>query len=150
MKQNKQILPPNFFFLYFIAALGLHFFFPLVQVVPFPVNLLGIILMVVGIILNAWADYLFHKHGTTVKPFERASALITEGPFRISRHPMYLGFVLGLLGWAMLLGSLSTFITPLAMFLTLNILFVSHEEKSLQETFGSRYEDYKRKVRKWL
>ncbi len=150
MKQNKQILPPNYFFACFIAAIALHFFFPVVKVVPFPLNLLGIILIIIGIILNSWADYLFHKHGTTVKPFERSSALIVEGPFQISRHPMYLGFVTALLGWAMILGSLSTFLAPLAMFLALNSLFVPYEEKNLQETFGSRYEDYKRKVRKWL
>ncbi len=97
-----------------------------------------------------WADGLFKRKNTTVKPFEKSSALILEGPFRFSRHPMYLGMVIALLGVAIILGSLITFLVPIAFFVSMQIVFIRHEEKALEQTFGQEYLDYKNRVRSWL
>jgi len=74
-----------------VCEIGLHFAFPIKKIVAFPYSLLGIPLIIVGGGLNVWADSLFKKHRTTVKPHESPTALVTSGPFRLSRHPMYLG-----------------------------------------------------------
>ena len=106
--------------------------------------------MGIGIWLNVWADGLFKRKDTTVKPHEKSSALILEGPFRFSRHPMYLGMVIGLLGVAILLGSLIVFLAPIAFLLTVHIIFVPLEENAMEETFGQEYLDYRNRVRCWL
>ena len=85
-----------------------------------------------------------------IKSFDKPKVLVTDGPFRFSRHPMYLGFVSLLLGVAMLLGSLSAFVGPVAMFITLATLFIPFEERACQAVFGDLYTDYKRRVRRWL
>ncbi|MCK4575396.1 isoprenylcysteine carboxylmethyltransferase family protein, partial [candidate division WOR-3 bacterium] len=104
----------------------------------------------IGIWLNMWADGLFKRKNTTVKPFEKSSILILEGPFRFSRHPMYLGMVVGLLGVAIILGSLIAFLVPIAFLITMHIVFIRHEEKALEQTFGQEHWDYKKRVRCWL
>ena len=63
---------------------------------------------------------------------------------------MYLGFVLLLLGLAILLGSIVALIAPAAMFITLEKIFIPTEEKNLLGAFGKEYLDYKKKVRRWL
>lgn len=120
------------------------------QLIYAPYRFIGILLLGIGIWLNMWADGLFKRKNTTVKPFEKSSALILEGPFRFSRHPMYLGMVIALLGVAIILGSLITFLVPIAFFVSMQIVFIRHEEKALEQTFGQKYLDYKKRVRSWL
>lgn len=150
MKKVQRAMPTTYLFIYLVAAIVLHFFFPVRQIIHAPYTYCGLPLIVLGIGLNIWADGLFKKKKTAVKPFEKPSALIREGPFRFSRHPMYLGFVILLAGTATLLGSLITFLVPIAIFVTLEMLFIPHEEKQLEKTFGKRYLDYKNQVRRWL
>jgi len=149
MKQNK-LLPPTYFFIFLLLTIGLHFILPLMQIIHTPYRFIGILLLGIGIWLNMWADGLFKRKNTTVKPFEKSSALILDGPFRFSRHPMYLGMVIALLGVATILGSLITFLMPIAFFISMQIVFIRHEEKALEQTFGQKYLDYKNRVRSWL
>ena len=60
--------------------------------------------LALGIALNLAADNSFKRYKTTVKPVENSTVLITAGVFRLSRHPMYLGFVLILVGITLLMG----------------------------------------------
>ena len=69
-------------------------------------NLLGLLPLGVGVLLNLNADQVFHQLPTTVKPFARSSTLVTQGVYQFSRNLMYLGFALILLGIAILLRSL--------------------------------------------
>ena len=93
---------------------------------------------------------LFKQMMTTVKPHEHPTSLITTGPFRVSRHPMYVGMAAILLGIAVLLGSLSPFCTPLLYVILMEVLFIPKEEKNLEEAFGEEFFDYKREVRRWI
>jgi len=129
---------------------GLHFLFSGIIIFPVPWNLLGLVLLAGGIVINLIADSAFHKAGTTVKPFQESTALITEGVFRISRNPMYLGFVFVLMGIAMLLGSLMPwFVIPLFAVL-MDRIFITAEEQMLQTRFGQAWSEYKAKVRRWM
>ncbi len=149
MKRKITLLPPNFLFIYLITALALHSFFPIKDIVG-SYHFLGILFIVFGLVINLWADSLFKKNKTTVKPDNTPSKLIINGPFRFSRHPMYLGFVLLLLGVAIILGSISSFVVPGIMFLTLEWKFIPLEEKNMEKCFGKKYLEYKNQVRRWL
>ncbi len=147
--QPKPILPPTYFLVAILLMVGLHFLLPIRQVVVAPYRYLGIALILAGVAVNFWSSNLFDKAKTTVKPFEQSSDLVTEGPFRFSRHPMYVGMVVLLAGLAVLLGS----VTPVLVippFAWIVKRFADVEEKAMEETFGDAYRQYSKRVRRWV
>lgn len=120
------------------------------QIIPANYSYLGIFLIAFGVVVNVWSDNLFKKTKTTVKPYEKPTFLITSGPFLFSRHPMYLGMASILLGSAVMLQSLITFIFPFIFIIIMEVLFIPKEEKSLEKVFGKKYLDYKKRVRRWI
>ena len=96
--KRKSLLPPTYLLGAMALMAGLHFAWPVAKLVPSPWRYLGLVPLALGVLLNLWCDRLFHHARTTVDPFEQPSSLITGGPFRISRHPMYLGMVTLLAG----------------------------------------------------
>jgi protein-S-isoprenylcysteine O-methyltransferase Ste14 len=147
---KRKILPPTYFYMTLLLQIVFHFLIPLTQLISSPYNFCGILLIGIGIWLNIRADNLFKRNKTTVKPFEKPTALILEGPFTFTRHPMYLGMVIALLGLAIFWGSLIVFLFPVLFFILMHIAFIPQEEKDLEDTFGQRYLDYKKRVRRWL
>jgi len=147
---NKKIMPPTYFIVLLFSSIGLHFLFPVMRLISLPYNYLGILIIIFGIILNLWTDSLFKKRQTTVKPHEMPNFFISSGPFRISRHPMYLGMILILLGVAVFLGSLISFVFPIIFVMIIEKLFIPMEEKNLEKEFGDKYIAYKKRVRKWI
>ena len=146
----KTLLPPT----YFLASLGLMaalaFALPVAAVLPWPWRVLGLTPIGGGVWLNLAADRAFKTRGTTVKPFERSSALVTDGVFRISRNPMYLGMILILVGVAALLGSLSPFLVVAGFAAIIETRFIPVEERMLAETFGDAWTAYSGRTRRWL
>jgi protein-S-isoprenylcysteine O-methyltransferase Ste14 len=128
----------------------LHFAIPLLKWVAVPWNLLGLIPLLAGIWFNLVADSAFKKAGTTVKPFQESTTLITDGVFSFSRHPMYLGFELILAGVALLVRSLSPWLVVLIFPLLMERIFIQVEESMLADKFGSAWLEYKNKVRRWI
>ena len=94
----------------------------------------------------------FRRAKTTVNPLrpERASALVTTGVYRITRNPMYVGLLLGLLAWAAGLSSPVSLAGPVAFIMFINRFQIEPEEKALLVKFGPEYETYKSTVRRWL
>ena len=147
---HTKFLPPTYFILLILFAIVLHFLFPVSHVVPGPFNYLGFILVVVGAGLNIWADALLKKEKTTVKPHEMPTTLLVSGPFKVSRHPMYLGMFIILLGLSLYLGSLITLVCPILFFFLMERLFIPVEEKNLEMSFGAEYHKYRAKVHPWI
>ena len=150
MKKAKKILPPTYFIILLLLSIGLHFIFPIKKIIFPPYTYFGWMLIIFGAVLNIWTDSLFKRKETTVKPFEKPTDFIATGPFRISRHPMYLGMTAILLGVAILHGTLITFIFPLIFIFLSEKLFIPHEERNLEDVFGENYINYKNRVRRWL
>ncbi len=146
----KRILPPVYFLISIVTMALLNLLAPISYFAQYPLNLLGIIPLVMGVALNLIADAAFKKAQTTVKPFEISTALITTGVFRISRHPMYSGMVLLLIGIAILMGALSPLIIIVFFAALIEFVFVRVEEKMLAKQFGLAWTDYQSKVRKWI
>jgi protein-S-isoprenylcysteine O-methyltransferase Ste14 len=145
-----NITPPVYLFLSIAIMVLVHFLLPGTKILAFPWNLLGLISLTLGIVLNLVADRSFKNHETTVKPVEESTALITTGAFRLSRHPMYLGFVLVLFGIGLLMGSLMPYVVVLVFAIFMDMIFVRFEEKKLERTFGEAWLEYKKKVRRWV
>jgi protein-S-isoprenylcysteine O-methyltransferase Ste14 len=150
MKIKSRYLPPTYFFILLFLSIALHFLFPATKVVFPPYTYSGFLLIVFGIVLNLWADFLLKKGRTTVKPYEKPTKLITSGPFRISRNPQYLGFAAILLGVAVNHGTLVTFVAPVAFVILMELMFIPFEEENLKRNFGKRFLDYRKRVRRWI
>jgi protein-S-isoprenylcysteine O-methyltransferase Ste14 len=148
--QEKRVLTPTYFMSSILLVAIIHFIFPITKLLFFPWNLLGLLLLALGGLLNLLPDRDFRRFNTTVKPFEYSSKLITSGVFRLSRNPMYLGMGLFLLGESMLFGSLGPFIIPIGFVVLMHFIFIIPEEKMLSEKFGEEYETYRKKVRRWI
>lgn len=94
----------------------------------------------------------FRKVGTTVHPLEpnKATYLVTDGVFRFSRNPMYLGLLLLLIGWAVWLGSASPWLVPPLFVIVLTLVQIIPEERALHQRFGEEYVSYQRSVSRWI
>lgn len=140
--------------MYFLAALvsmgALHFFLPIAYILRPPYSTSGSFLFITGVVLVLWGARSFSRAGTTVRPFQDPSALVTSGPYRYSRNPIYLGLVLALIGIGLLLGTLSPFVVVPVFICLIQQRFIQPEEAELEKTFGSAYGQYKRQVRRWL
>jgi len=147
---KKKFLPPTYFIVSLIIIFIFNFLIPTYEIIPNYYNYSGILLIIIGIVLNIWSDQLFKKSETTVKPFKKSNNLVIKGPYIISRNPMYLGFVIIALGLAIFFRDVLPFIIPLILFIILDNLFIKEEEEMLVNTFGKDYKDYKKKVGKWL
>jgi protein-S-isoprenylcysteine O-methyltransferase Ste14 len=84
-----------------------------------------------------------------MKP-ESSSSLVVSGIYRWSRNPMYLGFLLGLLGWAIFLSNVLAFLFLPVFILYMNRFQIEPEEKALAVLFGKQFAAYKSRVRQWL
>jgi protein-S-isoprenylcysteine O-methyltransferase Ste14 len=133
-----------------IIAVVLHYFFPVAIVIPFPYNLLGLLIIGLGVYLVLQSVLLLRSYNTTIEPGENPSSLATKCPYSYSRNPIYLGDLLIALGTATIISSLSAFIAPLIFFLVVNSIIIPFEENRLQKNFGIKYERYKGSVRRWL
>ena len=87
---------------------------------------------------------------TEINTFKPPKRLVTDGLFRYSRNPIYLGFTLALLGWAIVLGNLAALDGVLLFFLAAHFWYIPFEEKAMKKEFGTVYEQYKKQVRRWL
>ena len=147
---DKPPLPPSYLLLASVAMLSLHLLLPLGQLVGMPWRLLGIIPLLLGIVLNLRADNALKQRHTTVKPFEVSAVLVTDGVYRISRHPMYLGMALILLGLAFFMGSLSPFVGVPAFIVLMEWRFIREEEAMLAQQFGEEWLRYKGITHRWF
>ena len=145
-----KIRPPFIAISYLLIAFGLDLLFPTKKIIIFPNNLIGVLIIVGGISLVVSAAILFKKEGTPKNPFKKPTVMISSGPYKFTRNPMYVGVTLVSLGISVLIGTYIMFLAPLAFLLTINFTFIPREEKIMENLFGQKYLDYKKKVRRWL
>ncbi len=146
----ERPLPPAVLLAFLLLMVILHLTLPGPRVVAFPFTFLGVLLLLAGVALNLAADEALKRAATTVKPFQESAALVTGGPFSVSRHPMYLGMVLGLLGVAILMGSLAPLLLVPLFALVVQREFIRVEERMLDARFARAWQAYKAKVRPWI
>jgi len=132
------------------AMVALHLLAPVAGLAQAPVTWLGAPFVGVGLILSFWADKLLRRRGTPTRPFRPPRVLVRDGPFQLSRHPMYLGMVLAALGIAMLLGTLSPFLVVGVLAWLIDRRVVAVEEAMAEDAFGDAWRAYRARVRRWF
>jgi protein-S-isoprenylcysteine O-methyltransferase Ste14 len=144
-------IPPP---LYFAGGLALGM--ALNTLVPLPIGgrpataVAGTTVAAVGLALAKAGASAVVRHGTTIVPHRAVATLVTSGPYRLSRNPMYTGLAVAHLGATLLLDSWwPATLWPLAV-LAVDRLAIRPEERYLTERFGRAYTDYRARVRRWL
>ena len=111
---------------------------------------LGWSILVAGLALSFSGIATFLRAGTAVIPHHPASRLVTDGPYRFTRNPMYLGLTLAYLGGVVLVDSVwPLLLLPFVLF-ALTVAVIRREERYLAAAFGDAYAAYRRRVRRWL
>jgi len=142
--------PPFIFLGYLLSALILQW------VVPFPtpwglwLRIAGGVLLIVGFLLAGSAISEMRKAHTTPDPRQPTTALVTSGPFRFTRNPIYLGFLLIYLGFTLLPGTLWGVLLSPFLIGTFTRSIIHAEESYLQRKFKDEYKQYLSRVRKWI
>lgn len=115
-------------------------------------NWLGAVVVAAGLAVCVSGVTAFRQARTTVDPTrpEKASSLVRGGIYRYTRNPMYLGFLLLLLGLAAFLGSWPALIVALLFVPYMNRFQIEPEERALARLFGGEFELYRGEVRRWL
>jgi protein-S-isoprenylcysteine O-methyltransferase Ste14 len=110
----------------------------------------GLAFVLIGFALAAWSARAFHLAGTSVVPGDTAAALVTSGPYKITRNPIYIGFILVYFGLAIILTSMWMLLLLIPVLFILQRGIVEREEAYLEREFGDAYRKYKAKVPRWL
>jgi protein-S-isoprenylcysteine O-methyltransferase Ste14 len=147
-----RIPPPLVMLLAAALMWALHRWLPLGHLIATPWNYFAAIPAVIGRAITVAAGTRFRQARTTfdiLKPRE-ASYLVTDGVFRLSRNPMYLGSLLLLIAWAVWLGTVSPWLVPPLFVIFISVVQIIPEEQALEEIFGETYLAYRNSVRRWI
>lgn len=115
-----------------------------------PARFMGIAIGVIGLVLIASAVLTLRNHETTVLPDKATTTLVTAGPYRFFRNPIYLGEVMAMFGLAEMTKNIWFVITGAVFAVAVTWLQILPEERHLEARFGDDYLDYKRRARRWI
>lgn len=145
------VAPPP---LIYLAGLGLGF--ALQKLMPSthirsPIRLpLGWGLIAAGATLAATFVRAFHRADTNIDPYKPSTALVTTGPYRLTRNPGYLGLTLVYSGIAVLTSTLAAFATLIPTLFVMDRGVIAREERYLKTKFGEQYTRYRAQTRRWI
>jgi protein-S-isoprenylcysteine O-methyltransferase Ste14 len=118
---------------------------------PLALRILGVIVLVAGaaLVLETTARFALQGRGTPA-PWAPPERFVERGSYRFVRSPMYLGVILLIVGQALLLGREILFAWAAVAWLIFELSLVLWEEPGLRRRFGASYDDYRRRVRRWV
>ncbi len=145
-----RIQPPVLTLLHLAAAFLLGRLIPLPIAATKDVRWSGILFVLLGLGLAAWAVWQLAAVHTTVDPHGSVSSLVTSGPYRFTRNPIYLGMLCILIGFPLAFGNYWGLPLALAFVPLMNQLVIRHEEAYLEKKFGMAYRDFRAGPRRWF
>jgi len=149
--QVHRIVHPPILALFFIIVAFLLGGFA--HIFPAPATLLrniGLILTFIGLLFGTSAVIELKKAGTTLDPHGSVSQLVSSGIYRISRNPIYLGYLMMVIGFPLYSGNYWGILTAPLFAGTMNRLVIEKEEAHLEGRFQKQYAVYRSRVRRWL
>jgi protein-S-isoprenylcysteine O-methyltransferase Ste14 len=145
------IAPPPLIFLAGLAVgFGLEALLPGSSVPDAVAWILGGVLILAGVALLFSFERAFQRKKTAANPWRPTTAIATEGPYRLTRNPAYLGMALVYVGIALCSGALWVLLPLPIVLAIIDRGVIAREERYLERKFGQEYLDYKRRVRRWL
>lgn len=150
---NVPVIPPVLFGAGLTAGFLLTWLVPVRLVSPFlegPVCFAGAGLAFLGLAFGGWAFATFLKARTTPHPNHPVSALVTSGPYRVSRNPMYIGLSVFTAGLALVANTLWILAALPPVWFALRRLVIDREEAYLERKFGDEYRAFTKRTRRWL
>lgn len=147
---NKNVHPPIVALMFIVIAYVLGRFAPIFFVVPAVLQTVGLLLTFAGFLLGITAFAEFRKGRTTLDPHGSVTQLVSSGIYRFTRNPIYLGFLLIVIGLPLKSGLYWGIVMAPFYILTMNRLVIEHEEAYLEKKFGETYTGYMSRVRRWL
>ena len=145
-----QIIPPVLVGVFLFSMIPVTIFCPGSPMFPAPYQWTGLAIAAVGLVFLKKGHGTFRSQETEIHTFRPPTRLVTSGIYAISRNPMYLGFLLILLGVALCTNEFLNVLFAVAFFLIAEFWYIPVEERNAGQVFGSSYEDYRKNVRRWL
>ncbi len=147
----KRILPPALFALFVVLMGASNRLIDPSQLIKAPYHFTGILGVLCGLGLAIVGKKLFIKLKTNIMTFDDPDKLITQGVFKYSRNPMYLGFVIALTGFAILFGLSYSSLALVVIFVVItDRWYIAFEERKMHEKFSCDYQRYCEQVRRWI
>ncbi|MEZ5774936.1 MAG: isoprenylcysteine carboxylmethyltransferase family protein [Hyphomicrobiaceae bacterium] len=149
-RPNRLPVPPMIYLGAIAIAAAVQIAMPLSAGFPVPVRIAGAVCLGLGMVLDLAAILTLRRARTTFLPHRGSSALVTGGPYRLTRNPIYLGNTLALAGlglaldWPVLLA-----LVPVTVVL-IDRLAIAREEAHLAHRFGEEFAAYRERVRRWI
>ena len=141
--------PPIVFLSAILLGIALDYRWPL-PFVPSTLGLVGPLATVSSVLLFVLSLREFLRAGTSVRGSKRTTTIVRRGPYRFSRNPIYLSFILLLLGLAVWLDNLWLVLTLVPATVFIAAVVIPREERFLERNFHDHYSSYKASVRRWL
>jgi protein-S-isoprenylcysteine O-methyltransferase Ste14 len=104
----------------------------------------------IGAAIAGWGLFTFRRARTTTVPGEASSQMVTWGPYRYTRNPMYVGLTIAYLGEAAILHHIWPLFTLIFVLVYVNWIVIPLEESKLSEVFGDQYDQYRSRVARWI
>ena len=147
---SPMVQPPLVALLFIVIAYFLGRFVPVPFVVPPVLQYVGLALTFVGFLLGIGAFMEFRKARTTLNPHGSVKHLVTAGVYRFTRNPIYLGFLLMVIGLPLNSGLIWGLVVAPFYMMTMSSLVIEREEAYLERKFRKEYTSYTSRVRRWL
>jgi protein-S-isoprenylcysteine O-methyltransferase Ste14 len=144
------IFPPLLFGGTLLVGLLLHWLHPIPLMPALPARILGVVIFILSGVFGYLAQRELDRASTNVRPDRPTTAIVMEGPYRITRNPLYIA-VLGIyIGVAIFANAVVPLILLIPVFAVLQWGIVLREERYLESKFGNVYRAYRSRVRRWL
>ena len=150
VKRMKRMPPPTLMLFCLLSMAALHWIFPLRVTSSALLLIVGVGSITLGLVIAFGAEGQFRRNRTTVEHLGTATKLVTDGWFRHSRNPMYLSFALMLIGAWLAFGSVSPVLGILMYVFLTEQWYIVPEEEGLLAAFGTEYDSYRKRTRRWL
>ena len=142
--------PPRIAIALMTVSIGLWFFSPPQTLLYIPYKWIAGASIIFGFTIMTRAWLQFRKSDTAVCPTSKASLIVTNGVYRYSRNPMYLGMLVMLTGGSLMMGTVPAMFAPMVFFIIIDKVFVPYEEEKLVDSFGDEYLNYIEQTRRWV
>jgi protein-S-isoprenylcysteine O-methyltransferase Ste14 len=150
MSKLISFRPPRIAIVLITISIGLWYFSPPQTLLHIPYKWIAGVSIVFGFAVMTWAWLQFRKSDAAVCPTSITSRIVTNGAYRYSQNPMYLGMLFMLTGASFLMGTIPSMLAPIGFFIIIERVFIPYEEEKLLSVFGDVYSKYQMVTRRWL